>query len=648
MERPSPPQAARDWLFPGGVNSYGDARVPAGVFVRGWNVVIRGGVLQTRYGTRVLTPLPPGRPQCLTEFSPLRGHKQLIAVIDGGVYVLEHPFTRWRRLPDVQMSARADVVYHATCVQVTTRDSAGRVTFLDSPRRVLVLQDGLSPAGWYDGYDHGNDTSVDGIPLGTRMAWCENRLWVARRNEVYASDFANPRSFVERFYLGEADSLVYPDEVTAMQATSGPSQAESQLVVWTNTDAYVVSAAVRRQDWPATPNFSRRMFRIGCISQRSVVEHEGKLWWMTSNGMTSLDEAAQTQVSAATPVVDRAMTWSREIADTREQRAAGAVAKGLILMSVAAGEQHNNHTWCLDAAVTHELGQPARAAWASVWTGFNPVEWVTLRDSGAERVFALCSIPETGENMLVEAMLPDRRDSGQDIECAVELRTVASEDPQLKALSYAEVMLSEVRGAVDLAVAYRGLARSRYLRILEARALAAEGSFRPDAEISVEDDTVIEAFGPQMRRWRTTEPRELDVAEVDGTSAQLPHRPDIDYGFSFLITWCGRAALRDFGVVLTSRHDGNAGAPSVVETEETVVRWDGATGPVATLGEYPPAVYSAQAVANAEWADTLGVTVTRRSLISEAAATRMATQAAEAQVDYWRSKRAPAILGGVV
>ena len=84
----------------------------------------------------------------MVEFSPLRGHRQLIAVIDGRAYVLEHPFTRWRMLPNIRLSPRAEVVHHASCVQVTRQAADGSVEFLTSPRRVLVLQDGLSPAAW--------------------------------------------------------------------------------------------------------------------------------------------------------------------------------------------------------------------------------------------------------------------------------------------------------------------------------------------------------------------------------------------------------------------------------------------------------------------------------------------------------------------
>lgn len=642
MERNSPPQADRDLLFPGGSNSYGDPRMPAGMYVRGWNVVCRGGVIQTRPGTVTLSALPPGRPQALAEFVPLRrGHRQLVAVIEGRVYVLEHPYTRWRMLPNIQLSPRAEVVYHAACVQTTERLADGSIGFLASPRRVLVFQDGLSPAAWYDGYDHGNDRDVDGIPLGTRMAWVENRLWVARNNQVYASDFANPRSFVERYYLGEADSLIYSDEVTAMSATDNAGRGETQLVVWTRSETYLVSAAVPRTQWPTTANFSRRLFHIGCVSQRSVIEHEGKLWWMTSDGLTSLDEAAQSMVSSATPVIDRAMAWSKQVIDGRENRAAGACAHGYILMSVGYADPSNTHTWCLDTAVTHGLQSPPTQAWASVWTGFKPVEWVVSNDSAQQRVFALCT-RDSGENVLIEAFRGGQRDSGQSIECAVELRTYVGPTPDMKEFQFADVQFSEISGVLESAVSWRGLSRGRYRRCFRAIAKAAQGCFEPGYE--VHDDATVEAFGRQTRRYSTEEPREIPSTAVDDETDRLGQ---LDVGFSFLVQWCGIAALREFGVVYRPFNERIAGLPPVDETAETVVRWDGSSASREVLAATPGIeIYSAQWTANAEWNPVLSCVVVRRSLVSEASALRMAKEAAAAQIDYWRERYAPPILGG--
>lgn len=644
MERGSPPQADRDWLFPGGSNSYGDPRTGAGTYVRGWNVVCRGGVIQTRPGTRTVTPLPPGRPQCLTVFEPLLGHRHLVAVIEGRVHVLEHPFTRWRMLPNIRLSPRAEVVYHARCIQTVERLEDGSLGFLPSPRRVLVLQDGLSPAAWYDGYDHGNDRSVDGIPMGTRMVWAENRLWVARNNQVYASDFANPRSFVERFYLGEADSLIYPDEVTAMTSVYSAARGETQLVIWTRSETHLVSVAVPRASWPSTANFSRRLFHIGCVSQRSVVEHEGKIWWMTADGMTSLDEAAQSQVSSATPVIDRAMTWSRAGMDPRAQRAAGVSAYGYVLMSVGYADQMNTHTWCLDTAVTHGLQQPATSAWSSVWTGFKPVEWVTVSDDARQRVFALCSRPESGENVLLEAFVGDQRDSGQSIECAVELRTYVGPTAATKTLRFADLQLSELTGEVEAAVSWRGLSRGRYRRCFRSISKSATGSFEPGVDVT--EDSAVEAFGRQTRRYSTREPAEIEPTVLDNADE---HRDEIDVGFSFLVQWCGVAALREFGVVMTDFTERVAGRPEADETTERVVRWDGSLATRETLSATPGVeVFDAQWTVNAEWNPALSATAVRQSLVSGAAALRMAKEAAAAQIDYWREKLTDPILGGLV
>jgi len=215
----------------------------------------------------------------------------------------------------------------------------------------------------------------------------------------------------------------------------------------------------------------------------------------------------------------------------------------------------------------------------------------------------------------------------------------------MKTLNFADLQLSELSGTVETAVSWRGLSRGRYRRCFRSIARAATGSFEPNSEVVVADG-IVEAFGRQTRRYSTREPAEADRTVLDDQHEQLDH---IDVGFSFLVQWCGIAAIREFGVVMTAFTERVAGRPEADETDERVVRWDGSLSSREDLVAIPGVeVYDAQWTSNAEWNPSISATAVRQSLVSEAAALRMAQEAATAQIDYWRERVGAPILGGLV
>jgi hypothetical protein len=373
---------------------------------------------------------------------------------------------------------------------------------LPAPQPLLIIQDGVSPPVVWNGYAAQRQVGVDRIPQGTAMVWSGYRLWVARDNWVYASDFANPTSFVERYYLGGMDALMAPSRVTAMAEVEGTG--DPQMLVFTETQTIVVQTSVQRDQWPTTTNFARTLFpNVGCTSHRSVVAHLGQLWWWTVRGLTSFDLAASTNVSSLFPMVDNPMSFSKAHVTPTDGGVAGIAFENLLLVSVPYGGKLNRHTWVLDEGILSTGTSRAPAAWCGVWTGFQPVEWTRFVVDGEERVY--CAVTDGTRNQILELSHRNETDGGRDIEAGVELKVENHQQPTTKVARFAEVAFSEVVGDVDVRVDWRGMSRGRYKTCLVGRFRAGRGGVRAGREIRGGDASAFYAARGQHRRvhgWR--------------------------------------------------------------------------------------------------------------------------------------------------
>ncbi len=117
-----------------GVDSY---TVPTDLddreLVFGQNIAVRGGIAQTRPGTRTLFCLPDGNFQGQTLFTPDNGVAQLVAAVDGKIYVSAAPFTSYRRLTNLQFSPTAKYMAWAICLKSTDYDLDGNLVSLADP-----------------------------------------------------------------------------------------------------------------------------------------------------------------------------------------------------------------------------------------------------------------------------------------------------------------------------------------------------------------------------------------------------------------------------------------------------------------------------------------------------------------------------------
>jgi hypothetical protein len=613
-----------DGPAPLGMDSFRDPRLEEGLYVRGWNVINRGGIIKTRPGTRKVLNLPDGVLQGATYFTPRRGGTQLIAFVDGQGYVSEFPFRNFYKIDDFTMAPSVSKLFFCHTEQALSRNSDDSLTLLPVPRKVLMIQDGKGPCMAWDGVMHERQVGYDGTPQGTAMAWSGHRLWVARDNQIFASDYANPFSFVEQFYLGGSDSFFAPDRVVAMAEVVGANQP--QLLIWTANDTITVQSNIlNRELWTTTPDFVRMFLPgVGCISHRSVVPHFGAMWWFSQYGLTSLDVATMVHLTSAFPLVDAEMISSKAYMAKMEGLVAGIPYQNFLLMSVPYGNRYNRHTWVLDTSVRPTMAaRQTTPAWAGVWTGFWPVDWISFSEDGRDRTFA--AITDGTKNQIIELDSNLTRDSHQDIEAAVELRVLTHGTPNEKEVQYADLMFSEIRGDVDIAADWRGLARGPLHRCLTTRVRSGVGSLRAGTRLN--NVSRIFSTRGQSRRLRTQQINRMADELNNACGIESTEIDRRDHGFNLLVSWSGCAALREVRLGALPINERNVGRCEQIPTDVVFVKFDGHAGTTleAILNEDAVFTGSQQVETNINGA-VAAFPCTSQSLVSQQAADKQALQ----------------------
>ena len=143
--------------MPGGMNSWSQSTALGDdTYWVGMNVACRGGKVRTRPGTQIRANLPQGNLQGCTFFVPNGGIPAHVVAISGKVYIAHAPFVNYQPLPNVQFSPYSRFMAWAQCQQSTDYDSTGTITFLPQPRTVLIMQDGVTRAAFWDGSSSGH------------------------------------------------------------------------------------------------------------------------------------------------------------------------------------------------------------------------------------------------------------------------------------------------------------------------------------------------------------------------------------------------------------------------------------------------------------------------------------------------------------
>lgn len=550
------------------------------------NMIVIAGVPSCRPGYRCIAQLPPGNLQGAAIFRPFLGLEQIMVAIDGQIHVATYPFTEYRTLPNVLFSPIAKQVFFKQAVQSAERITPGILSSairVIAPRAVIMMEDGgTSAPGFYDGSNSGHIRDIPfQTPAGGVMEWVGDRLWVAVGPKVFASDIANPFSFVEQIYLGGTSSFNFTRDVTAMIKT--PNLQFPQLMVYTDDSASLIQANIRNRDlWPITEGMQSEILQIGCVGSRAVSSQFGRLIWFATAGVVFFDAATAQGVTSRTPLRDNEMMSSKtQLHSDVSLTAMGAFGQ-FLLISLPVEDLFNKHTWVLNSASWESLTDAGGPTWNGYWLGTRPVEWVYGVIAGAERIYHV-SADEDGQNRLWEAFIPDRLDNGCPIMWAAFTRGYFGLTGQSKKIpgmpcrfTFSDVALAGVDEDLDIGVFIAPGDRGSFKQIMSKRINVEQGSMVWDREISAE--TPVFAYKAQSRIART---EDFNQQEPDVESGACPveseSRDGVAESFQMLIVGHGPATLRWVRPFALIDPDIMSGDAKACENEPTgkVTRFDG-------------------------------------------------------------------------
>lgn len=414
------------------------------------NTINKGGIIETRPGYISRFRYPDGNAQGLTIFTPTGGNLTLVAAVNGLIYASEYPFDTYFQLPNIRFEPNVTHIAFKQAIQAKVGGT------LIEPRSVLLMQDGVSRAAYWDGTTSRHlDPGVAETPLGLWMEWIGNRLWVARGRDLFASDIFDPLHFTENQYLAAGGSLnaMDGDVITGLARTAD----SRSLIVFTIHNTTIVKAGITDRDtWKTTPDFIALLFPgVGCAAGKSIFYHNGELWWWSVEGARRFTQVGSSILSSRNSVASIEMKRSFDNITTEVQGKVCGFSFGTFLgFSVPSGDIFNRHTWVLDTSTNSQLTSEAPFAWVGIWMGTRPVEWATANVNGTERVFYISQ--DTCGIRLWEAFQPDREDNGDRIFCSVEFPGVDFNEPTaFKRFLYTEYHLARLSGDVSITADYR-------------------------------------------------------------------------------------------------------------------------------------------------------------------------------------------------
>ncbi len=633
-------------FFRGAKSDTDPGQVPSGYYWSGLNVINQGGVISCRPGQRCVITFPDGNLQGGAFFYPKVGLEQCVVVVDGRVFAAEYPFISFRQLTELQFSPDAREIFFEMTEQSAERrtEDLGSAITLITPKAVLMIQDGgFTAPGFYDGSAAGHirDKPFE-TPAGSMMKWIGDRLWIATGSFLLASDIGNPFSFRENLYLGGSDGFTFKTDITALAATPGIDSP--QLLVFTQKDCSLIKANIRlRSAWQTEPDMQREIFQVGAGSQRSIVEHFGKLmWYSPQGGTTFFDSAALSMQTARLPARDNEMAVSKStVSDDISQVAGGAFGQYL-LMSVPAGDVFNAHTWVMNDASMETLADSTGPSWCGTWTGTRPVVWLSGVIAGSSRIYHL-SKDEDGSNRLWESFLPERLDNGCPITWAVELRGHFGQTSQVPKppgmdvrFRYADVALTGIEESLNIGVYYAGSLRGAYKKIMDRCVTAARGSIKSGELITA--DTILTGYKAQSRKLRTEDVNDKPSQETGSCAVEREDAEDRDESFQLLIVCHGPGTIRWVRSFADQEADFDTGDPSTAcdgETGVRAVRFDGYGANACQFSDAAALInanltgYTSNTTVTLTYSGITEVgTATADSFISQAAADRVANRIA--------------------
>jgi hypothetical protein len=606
-----------------GVNSVRNPwALPENQFKWGTNLTIRGGIAQTRPGYAMRLSLPPGNLQGGIIFQANKQKESaftreergvttvvpakifnvegegvvknelsyMVFAVDGSVYYAPFPLEQpknWNdfKLKNIKLDKDVENVYFALATK--TANLATSENELVTPAHTIVMvQDGISAPGWWDGSDK-NGFQDSNIPVGTHMAYSGNRMWIADKNIVLASDLGDPTSWKERTEGTGRGDFAFVRPVTGMVSYVG-QDTSTRLIVFTDRATYsLASGILDRTQWVTTANFQNTLYpTVGCIAARSIAFQAGQMWWYSEGGLVAADVAAASYLSSQVLFKDIEMARTKRLMDGDASNICATSFENYLLYSVPHLSKLNTDTMVLDYAPAAEWGQARTPAWCGVWTGTRPVQWANGKIENQNRCFqfSIDYAPTTdgSYNHLWEAFQPERYDSYLQLNpdgtsttlynriyCQYE-SPLLGDGMDLKQFIYSEIEAMEIGGTVDVRVSYRG-SKGRYLPILNTRLLAVTNDFQYKGTDFEEQIKKVGFLNTQYRRLITESTNRLQSYETCESSLTN----DVDKAFSVLIEWCGEMGIEIVRMFMDPWSEKATGVPQLSETESCVVGQNG-------------------------------------------------------------------------
>jgi hypothetical protein len=614
-------------------------KIAIGKYVSSENTICRGGVVQTRPGSKCIMTLPDGVPQGATLFQPASGFAHIVAAVSGKVYVSPYPFTSYRQLENIQFGPTSPFVSWSVCLKSTDYTPAGELYFLDNPYSVLMMQDGVTRAAYWDGSTSGHidptpspttitQPGYDGTPLGLWMRWANNRLWVSRDNQVRASDIGNPLKFTEAQYLNEGRAFYLPENCTGIAATTD----QQGIICFTErTGTFLQSSIQDRTAWLDTTSFQIDIFpTIGCVSPRSICSQYGMLWWYSSRGLINQDDALRANITSRVNVQDNPMFSTKANMSFNLSGACGTPYENMLLMSVPYGDKYNTRTMVLDQSPLGDQSAPVNA-WASYWTGWRPVEWASGVVGGEERIFFL-SNDYDDKNRIWEIGTQNKTDNGVAITCNLITREHLFGNRDNKILNYVESELCNIRDDVSFMTSVAGI-RGGWQIVGRKEIVSTQGQIYQDS-VYGEGANKLAGTSEQVRVVKSenyVSPNSCNSVCVESdTSSGL-----IDKGFSVMFTWSGIMGVMAYRIF--ARPDSNHYNGACESNEEAPrLTNDEGCGALEYFSDGSPfTLYSSTKTFSQKVQETslpISYTATQTSIISQADADRKAEAAARSYV----------------
>ena len=611
------------WLH--GVNSVRNPwNLPADQLKWGVNVSIRGGIAQTRPGQAMRLSLPPGNLQGGIFFSANKQYAAastnttksgtvttpatiynydgtsvvaseldyIVFAVNGSVYFAPFPLTQpdnWDayKLSNISLDPTVKEVVFTIAAQTASTSTGGNVTVVPS-HNLLVVQDGTSSPGYWDGSDSSGGQSST-MPIGYWMAFSGNRLWVASGNIVLASDLGNPLSWLERKSGAGRGDFSFPRNITAITDYVGQNN-DTRLLVFTDRATYsLASGILDRSTWSTTAGFQNTLFpSVGCIAGKSITFQAGLVWWYSQSGLVNANVAAVAYLSSQVLAKDVEMARVKQYTPPDLTSICAASFENFLLYSIPYLEVLPSSTMVMDYAPASELNQGTVPAWVGVWTGTRPVEWIPGTVGNHPRLFHLSvdyvSTNDGSFNHLWESFLPERVDSYLQLNpngtsttrynriyCQIETGLLG-DGMDLKQIKYGELDCSQIGGTVDLRVSYRGY-RGAYQEILNTRLLAVTENYQ-FANTPYNSQISEEGFLRTQFRRVSTESVQRTSGDV---SCESKYTGDIDKAFSLLVEWCGELGVEAARIYMDPFQEVSVGIPQGNEILSCVVGEDGSS-----------------------------------------------------------------------